>query len=173
MRPRNVVTIVASLALTALAGRQSSDTAAALGAEQNAREQTPPHGYALLTDADIRRAFEQIPRKPPTNKKIVEQQHYSVAVARVVGRNGPVEHHRDADRLFFVKSGAAKMRVGGELTDREEVSPGEYRSKSGTGYANYRTVKMEAGAVLSVPRDVPYQLVAEGADVSFIVVRMQ
>ncbi len=132
---------------------------------------------AMFTQADVERAFEQIPTKPPTNKNIVEQEHYQVAVARVAGRNGPVELHQASDRVFFVKAGKAVMRVGGKLAGAREISPGEFRSAGasvdGEGYSDYRELVMEAGAILSVPRDVPYQLVAEKGDVSFVVVRIK
>ena len=128
---------------------------------------------AMFTRADVERAFEQIPTKPPTNKNIVEQEHYNLAVARVAGRNGPVELHQAADRVFFVKAGKAVMRVGGKLAGAQEISPGEFRDAEGKGYSGYREVVMEAGAILSVPCDVPYQLIAEKGDVSFVVVRIR
>jgi len=127
----------------------------------------------LFSPADVEQAFKQIPAKPPTNRNIVEQEHYQVAVARVAGRNGPPEHHRDSDRVFFVKSGKAVMRVGGQITDPQEVSPGEIRSASGAGYRDYREVTMEAGAIISAPRGVPYQIIAKDGDVSFVVVRIK
>lgn len=127
--------------------------------------------YQLLTKADVRQAFKEIPLKPPTNKKIIDEANYNASVARVAGRNGPPEQHRDSDRIFFIKKGAARMRIGGEITDPKETSAGEYRSKSGTGYRGYDEVKIKGGTVLSVPRNIAYQIIAENADVSFIVVR--
>jgi len=90
---------------------------------------------AMFTRADVERAFEQIPTKPATNKNIVEQEHYNLAVA---GRNGPVELHQAADRVFFVKAGKAVMRVGGKLAGAQEISPGEFRDTEGSGNAARR-----------------------------------
>lgn len=130
-------------------------------------------GAVCFAPSEVERAFAQIPTTPPTNKNIVEQEHYQVAVARVTGRNGPVELHRESDRLFFVKSGQALMRIGGKLAGAQEVEPGEWRSAGGRGYGGFREETMAAGAIISVPRNVPYQLVAQQGDVSFIVVRIK
>lgn len=133
--------------------------------------QEPP-AARLFTPVEVAQAFKNIPTKPPTNKNIVEQEHYQVAVARLAGRNGPVELHQAADRVFFVKEGKAVLRVGGSVAVAQEIAPGELRG-AGSDYRGYRELKLEAGALLSVPRGVPYQLVAEKGDVSFIVVRIR
>lgn len=134
--------------------------------------QEPPTALSL-TPAEVAQAFAMIPTKPPTNKNIVEQAHYQVGVARVAGRNGPVELHQASDRIFFVKAGRAVLRVGGRLVNAQEIAPGELRGAAGKNYSGYREVTMEADAILSVPRGVPYQLIAEKGDVSFIVVRIK
>ncbi|MFN0121587.1 MAG: hypothetical protein ACKV2V_13925 [Blastocatellia bacterium] len=149
------ITLCAFIGLTAFGARQPQEQA------------------THFTAADIERAFQSIPTKPPTNKNIIEQQHYTVAVARVAGRNGPVELHRDSDRVFFVKAGKALMRVGGRLTNAQEIEPGEWRSADGKGYSEFRAEQMAAGSIISVPRNVPYQLIAQQGDVSFTVVRIK
>lgn len=136
------------------------------------QEHREPPTHKLLTKTDMQQAFREIPAKPPTNKNIFDEKHYNVAVARVTGRNGPPEQHSSSDRIFFIRKGSALMRIGGRITDPEEISSNEYRSKSGHGYADYEVLSIKAGSVLSVPRNIVYQIVAEKGDVSFTVVRI-
>ena len=126
-----------------------------------------------LTAAGMEQAFGSIPTKPPTNKTIIAEDQYQVAVARVAGRDGPVELHRDSDRIFFVRSGRARLRIGGTLTNGREIAPGEWRDADGSSYRDYRTETMTDGSVISVPRRIPYQIIARDGDVSFTVIRIK
>lgn len=139
---------------------------------RTAMQKTSITDYGLLTEDNIRQAFDEIPTTPPTNKKIFSEKFYNVAVARVAKHNGPPELHRDSDRVFFIKNGVALMRVGGNIANSQEISPGEYRGKSDSSYTGYKEVQLKAGSVLSIPRNVAYQIIAEKGDVSFIVVRV-
>lgn len=126
-----------------------------------------------LTAAELEQAFGSIPTKPPTNKTIIDEKHYQLAVARVTGRDGPVELHQNSDRIFFVKNGRARLRIGGTLANGREIAPGEWRDAEGSSYRDYRTETMTEGSVISVPRRVPYQIIAHDGDVSFTVIRIK
>ena len=126
-----------------------------------------------LTAAGMEQAFGSIPTKPPTNKTIIAEDQYQVAVARVAGRDGPVEIHQDSDRIFFVKSGRARFRIGGTLENGREITPGEWRDTDGSNYRDYRTETIADGSVISVPRCIPYQIIAHDGDVSFLVIRIK
>src|SRR5262249_50064941 len=105
-----------------------------------------PRGVASLrTAADIERELATLPSTPPTNREIVAQPHHTVKVARVTNRNGPLETQADEDRVFHVLPGEARMRVA-----------------QGDGF---RELPLAAGSVLSIPRGVAYQILAEHADI--------
>jgi len=93
-----------------------------------------------------------------------------VKAARVQNRNGPFELHEEQDRVLYILSGEARMRVGGTLVDPQLISPGEYRARTASGY---RELTLKKGAVLSIPRKVPYQIAAEGSDIEFLVVTVR
>lgn len=122
----------------------------------------------VLTESDIQTAIRNLPSKPPTNVEVIAEENYTVKVARVKNRNGPVELHDAEDRLFYVLEGRAILRVGGEMIARQALAPGEWRSAESRGFTE---LKMEKGSVLSVPRGVPYRIVAEKSDVSYLVFR--
>lgn len=113
----------------------------------------PAAGASLRTAAEIEHEFATLPSTPPTNREILAQPHHTVKVARVTNRNGPLETQAEEDRVFHVLSGSARMRVA-----------------NGSGF---REVPLAAGSVLSIPRGVAYQILAEHADVSMLVVTIR
>lgn len=161
------------MAVDSLNQYQTGGAAAQNGGAQLIEQANAKKGeFHLLGKSEIERAFRELPKTPPTNQKIVDEDFYNVAVARVEKRNGPPELHLQSDRVFFIKKGKAVMRIGGTITDPKEVSPNEIRSTGGNGYSGYQEVTIRAGDVLSIPKNVAYQIVAEKTDVSFTVVRI-
>jgi len=119
--------------------------------------------------AEIARLMSALPDRPPTNREFLTESHYAMKVARVENRNGPVEVHRTEDRVFVVLHGSATLRVGGMPIAPRETGTGELQAAESRGY---REVATSPGAVLSVPRGVPYQIVSVGSKVEFLVVRV-
>ncbi len=104
----------------------------------------------LLTAAEISAAFAALPSKPPTNRELQTTEHAGFKVARVENRDGPREVQPEEDRIFYVTAGSARLRVedSGDLP-------------------------METGSAIIVPRGVPYQILATGTKVEFLVVRVK
>jgi sialidase-1 len=109
---------------------------------------------AAVFDAQkISSAIDSLPSKPPTNRVIIDQRGHAVKVARVQKRNGPLEVQNDEERVFYILNGSGTLRLGAESAQREE--------------------KMLPGSVISVPRGMPYQIIAADSDVSFLVVEIR
>ena len=119
--------------------------------------------------AEIGTLMGALPDRPPTNREFLTESHYAVKVARVDNRNGPVESHQTQDRMFLVLHGTATLRVGGTAIAPRETAPGESQAAESRGY---REMAMSPGSLLSVPRGVPYQIVAAGSKVEFLVIRV-
>jgi mannose-6-phosphate isomerase-like protein (cupin superfamily) len=107
-------------------------------------------GARLFTAAEIRAAFAGLPSKPPTNRELQTIEHTGFKIARVENRDGPREVQSDEDRIFYVTSGSARLKV-----------------------EDSRDLPMETGSAIIVPRGVPYQILATGAKVEFLVVRVK
>jgi len=104
----------------------------------------------LVTADEINRAFAALPLRPPTNRTVHEINHAALKVARVEDRDGPREIHPCEDRIFYVTSGSARLKV-----------------------ENERDIPMEVGSVIIVPRGAPYQILATGTKIEFLVVRVK
>lgn len=104
----------------------------------------------LLGAAEIKAAFAGLPQKPPTNRELHTVEHAGFKVARVENRNGPREVQPEEDRIFYITAGSARLHV-----------------------EDARDLAMEPGAAIIVPRGVPYQILATGTKVEFLVVRVK
>jgi sialidase-1 len=114
------------------------------------RDRRPSEQPQAFSRGELSRAFSALPATPPTNREIGTTEHVGFKVARVENRDGPREVQPEEDRLFHVLSGSAVLRVG-----------------------DSRDLAMEAGAVLIVPRGVPYQILAKAKKVEFLVTRVK
>lgn len=63
--------------------------------------------------------------------------------------NDLIEVHDASDDIYYVLEGTATLLLGGSLTDANEISPGEWRTKTSTGGTKYEVKK---GDVIVVPR---------------------
>jgi len=118
-----------------------------------ARDRNPGSGAEsarIFTGAEIRAAFAGLPSRPPTNRELQTTEHTGFKVARVENRDGPREIQPEEDRIFYVTAGSARLKV-----------------------EDSRDLAMETGSAIIVPRGVPYQILASGTKVEFLVVRVK
>lgn len=126
---------------------------------------------AVSLDAkQIQQAIASLPAHPPTNREVITAAHYAVKVAVVNHRNGPAELHRSEDRVFYVLRGQAEVCTGGTMRSPHDLSPTEAQAPELVGC---KPLSMASGTVISIPRDVPYQLRAAETHVEFLVVRIE
>ena len=84
-------------------------------------------------------------------------------------KKGTAEVHRDSDDYHVMLEGAATYYLGGTLVDAKEVSPGEWR---GSGISGGRTVELNPGDMIFVPRGTPHYRSTEGREATFSVIKV-
>jgi mannose-6-phosphate isomerase-like protein (cupin superfamily) len=82
---------------------------------------------------------------------------------------GVTEIHMNLNDIIIVKSGHAKITVGGQVAGNKEEQPSEWRGGDITGGKDY---SLAAGDVLFIPAGLPHRvLVAPKATITYLVVK--
>lgn len=79
------------------------------------------------------------------------------------------EVHDASDDIYYVLEGSATLMLGGSLIDANEISPGEWRSKTATGG---QQVTIKKGDLVIVPRGTPHQRTVTGKGFSMILIKV-
>jgi mannose-6-phosphate isomerase-like protein (cupin superfamily) len=83
--------------------------------------------------------------------------------------SGVTEVHMNLNDIIVVKSGHAKITVGGQVAGNKEEQPSEWRGGEITGGKDY---SLAAGDVLFIPAGLPHRvLVAPKASITYLVVK--
>jgi mannose-6-phosphate isomerase-like protein (cupin superfamily) len=84
-------------------------------------------------------------------------------------KTGDAEVHMALNDIFIVKSGHAKLTVGGQVTGNHETAPTEWRGGDIAGGADY---SLNPGDVLFIPAGVPHKvLVSPKATITYVTVK--
>ena len=84
-------------------------------------------------------------------------------------KNGDAEVHMALNDIFIVKSGHAKITVGGQITGNRETAPTEWRGGEITGGTDY---PLAPGDVLFIPAGMPHKvLVSAKASITYVTVK--
>jgi mannose-6-phosphate isomerase-like protein (cupin superfamily) len=83
--------------------------------------------------------------------------------------NDNFEVHDSSDDIYYVLEGAATLMLGGALTNANEISPGEWRSKTASGG---KPVKIQKGDLIIVPRGTVHQRTVTGKGFSMILIKV-
>jgi mannose-6-phosphate isomerase-like protein (cupin superfamily) len=84
-------------------------------------------------------------------------------------KNGEAEVHMTLNDIFVVKSGHAKITVGGQIAGNRETAPTEWRGGEITGGTDY---PLAPGDVLFIPAGVPHKvLVSPKASITYVTVK--
>ncbi|HLC46773.1 MAG TPA: hypothetical protein VJI75_03440 [Candidatus Nanoarchaeia archaeon] len=98
----------------------------------------------------------------------LESKNYKVVEA-IVEKKNPSEMHENADDVYFVLEGSAKLKMGGSLTEPQQNSPGEW---TGEDIENGKIIDLKPGIVVSIPRKTPHMVDASGSRVRYAVVKI-
>ncbi len=79
------------------------------------------------------------------------------------------EVHDDSDDIYYVLGGEATLMLGGSLVEPNQISSGEWRSKSATGG---QKVVIKKGDLVVVPRGTPHQRTVTGKGFSMILIKV-
>lgn len=84
-------------------------------------------------------------------------------------KNGDTEIHMAFNDIYVVKSGRAKITLGGRVTGNHETEPTEWRGGEISGGTDY---SLTPGDVLFIPAGVPHKvLVAPRSSISYLTVK--
>jgi mannose-6-phosphate isomerase-like protein (cupin superfamily) len=84
-------------------------------------------------------------------------------------KTGEAEVHMALNDIFVVKSGHAKITVGGQITGNHETAPTEWRGGDITGGTDY---PLGPGDVLFIPAGLPHKvLVPPKASITYVTVK--
>lgn len=83
--------------------------------------------------------------------------------------NDLFEVHDTSDDIYYVLEGNATLMLGGTLSEPNEISPGEWRSKTATGG---QQVQIRKGDLIVVPRGNPHQRTVSGKGFSMILIKV-
>ena len=83
--------------------------------------------------------------------------------------NDLFEVHDASDDVYYILEGTATLMLGGALTEPNEISPGEWRSKAGSGGT---AVQVQKGDLVVVPRGTPHQRTVTGKGFSMIIIKV-
>src|SRR5688572_10769444 len=83
--------------------------------------------------------------------------------------NDLFEVHDTSDDIYYVLDGAATLMLGGSLVEPNQISPGEWRSKTAAGG---QKVEIKKGDLVVVPRGTPHQRTVVGKEFSMIIIKV-
>lgn len=83
--------------------------------------------------------------------------------------NDLFEVHDASDDIYYVLEGEATLMLGGSLTEPNEISAGEWRSKTATGG---QRVSIRKGDLIVVPRGTVHQRTVAGRGFSMILIKV-
>ena len=83
--------------------------------------------------------------------------------------NDLFEVHDASDDIYYVLEGEATLALGGSLTGANEISPGEWRSKTADGTKN---VAIRKGDLVVVPRGTVHQRTVSGKGFSMVLIKV-
>lgn len=117
-------------------------------------------------DAAVKQLISEHQVGQPLIGSPADAYHFMVAHR---SERGEAELHSGMDDLFIARDGSAEVVLGGELVSGKEVSPGEWRAPSIKGG---RSVTLNVGDVLRIPRNTPHQTIPRG-QFTYLVVKVR
>lgn len=83
--------------------------------------------------------------------------------------NDNFELHDASDDIYYVLEGTANLMLGGSLPKPNEISPGEWRSKTASGG---QAVQIRKGDLIVVPRGTVHRRTVVGKGFSMILIKV-
>ena len=118
----------------------------------------------IYREAEKQEGNKQIDVVPPAGTQM------RVAVFHDEKReNDLFEVHDASDDIYYVLEGEATLMLGGSLTEPNEISPGEWRSKAAT---DGQRIAIRKGDLIIVPRGTVHQRTVTGKGFSMILIKV-
>ena len=127
--------------------------------------------FVVLTAQSLEDLKQQIQPDNKT-KELIDSAglQLRVAVQHEKGKSGaPGELHDASDDVYYVLEGSAMLVLGGKLETPKEVEPGEWRSPR---IIDGKSVEINKGDLIIVPRGTPHQRSTAGKDFTMILIKI-
>ena len=144
-----------------------------LGASQVRGPSAPSKPYVVKTKQQVAGIYRELERQDGNKQFDVapaQGTQMRVAVFHDEKReNDLFEVHDASDDIYYILAGEASLMLGGTLSEPNAISPGEWRSKSGSGG---QRVTVKKGDLVVVPRGTPHQRTVTGKGFSMIIIKV-
>ncbi len=148
-------------------------TATVAASAQTRQPSTATRPFVIKTKQqveDIQKTLEQKPGNTNEDVAAAAGTQMRVAIFHDEKRvNDNVEVHDGSDDIYYVLKGTATLMLGGTLDTPNEISPGEWRSKSATGT---QKVEVKKGDLVVVPRGTVHQRRVTGKGFSMVLIKI-
>jgi len=84
----------------------------------------------IIKAAEIKKYIADLPISGPFGKELKFNDDRSVIIIQSITSNDPsvqAEIHDNLIDIFLIKEGREELFIGGEITDKQEIEPGEWR----------------------------------------------
>ena len=146
---------------------------ATIGLGQEKRPSSPSSPFYIKSHSQIDQITKELEKqKGNQNRDIVAAKGTQMRVAVFhdeTRENDLYELHDNSDDIYYVLDGEATLALGGELAEPNEISPGEWRSKTVKGGNPFEIKK---GDLIVVPRGTVHQRTATGKGFSMILIKV-
>ena len=123
---------------------------------------------AAVENAPIHILHDKVAAKFATGGFMLETGQYVVDAGRREA-GGEAEMHSSVTDIMYIQEGTATMIAGGELGDRREIAPGDFRAPAISGGQTYELSK---GDVFIAPNGVPHQFAEASNPLLYYVVKV-
>ena len=111
----------------------------------------------ILKTKDINNFISTLPQDGSFGEELTSNEERSTIVSRSLTaktKSKRAELHENYTDIFIIHEGSEELFIGGNIEDREQTRPGEWRGQSLVGARKYQ---VEAGNVVIIPKGVAHQ----------------
>jgi mannose-6-phosphate isomerase-like protein (cupin superfamily) len=146
---------------------------AAVTSAQSAQPASPSSPFIVKSAKEVGDITKALLAKPGnTNQDILAAPGHQARIAIFHDENRVDdlhEVHDGSDDIYYVTNGTATLMLGGSLVEPNQISPGEWRSKTATGG---QRVTIRKGDVVFVPRGTPHQRTVTDKKFTMILIKI-
>jgi glc operon protein GlcG len=154
--------VVGAIGVSGASSADEDQELATLGATVPLSEDDAEPASVFHLDAQAVRSKFQ------TGGLLLDGEPYKIDAGRRTGP-GEVEFHSWVTDIMYVLDGEATVVTGGEMVDRRQIGPGEYRAAATRGGTTQRLAK---GDVMVIPAGVPHWFTEVPGPLSYYVVKV-
>jgi mannose-6-phosphate isomerase-like protein (cupin superfamily) len=140
---------------------------------QNSQPSTAASPFIVRSAKDVGDITRALLAKPGnTNQDILAAAGHQARIAIFHDENRVDdlhEVHDGSDDIYYVTNGTATLMLGGSLVEPNQISPGEWRSKTATGG---QKVTIKKGDLVFVPRGTPHQRTVTDKKFTMILIKI-